>query len=89
MTFGGAIDFGALHREVTTIYLILPLKELTKQAKWLRLFVNVALAKLYESAPIGRAALPPVMLMLDEYRHDDGARVADSVVDVPAIPLAT
>jgi type IV secretion system protein VirD4 len=67
MAFGGAIDFGALHREVTTIYLILPLKELAKQAKWLRLFVNLALAKLYETSPMGRAALPPVMLMLDEF----------------------
>jgi len=67
MAFGGAIDFGSLHHEVTTIYLILPLKELTKQAKWLRLFVNVALAKLYETAPVGRATLPPVMLMLDEF----------------------
>jgi len=67
MAFGSAIDFGALHREVTTIYLILPLKELTKQAKWLRLFVNVALSKLYETAPIGRAVLPPVMLVLDEF----------------------
>jgi type IV secretion system protein VirD4 len=67
MAFGGAIDFGSLHREITTIYLILPLKELTKQAKWLRLFVNVALAKLYEFAPVGRATLPPVTLILDEF----------------------
>jgi type IV secretion system protein VirD4 len=67
MALGGAIDFGALHREVTTVYLILPLKELTKQAKWLRLFVNLALAKLYETSPMGRASLPPVMLMLDEF----------------------
>jgi type IV secretion system protein VirD4 len=67
MALGSAIDFGSLHHEVTTIYLILPLKELTKQAKWLRLFVNLALAKLYETAPTGRAVLPPVMLMLDEF----------------------
>ena len=67
MAFGGAIDFGELHHKVTTVYLILPLKELTKQAKWLRLFVNLALAKLYETAPVGRASLPPAMLMLDEF----------------------
>jgi type IV secretion system protein VirD4 len=67
MAFGGAIDFGALHREVTTVYLILPLKDLTKQAKWLRLFVNLALAKLYETSPMGSASLPPVMLVLDEF----------------------
>ena len=67
MERGGAIDFGAMHREVTTVYLILPLKDLTKQAKWLRLFVNLALAKLYETSPLGRATLPPVMLILDEF----------------------
>jgi type IV secretion system protein VirD4 len=67
MARGGAIDFGALHGNITTVYLILPLKDLTKQAKWLRLFVNLALAKLYETSPIGRATLPRVMLILDEF----------------------
>ncbi len=67
MQRGGAIDFGAMHREVTTVYLILPSKDLTRQVKWLRLFVNLALAKLYETSPMGRAALPSVMLILDEF----------------------
>jgi type IV secretion system protein VirD4 len=65
----GAIDFGALHREITTIYLILPVHELTAQAKWLRLFVNLALRSLYKSPPTFGASLPPVMFMLDEFAH--------------------
>jgi len=68
MARGGAIDFGALHREITTIYLILPVHELTAQAKWLRLFVNLALRGLYKSPPTSGAepapchdtGLPPV-----------------------------
>jgi type IV secretory pathway TraG/TraD family ATPase VirD4 len=69
MERGGAIDFAALHREVTTIYLILPPRELSDNAKWLRLFVNLALRKLYGSAPSEEAppTLPPVLFMLDEF----------------------
>jgi type IV secretion system protein VirD4 len=66
MAAGGAIDFGALHRDVTTIYLILPADELIAQAKWLRLFVNLALRKLYKNPPTN-PTLPPVLLMLDEF----------------------
>ncbi len=52
---GKAIPFGSLHREITTIYLILPAHELVAQAKWLRLFVNLALRELYKngSSPFG------------------------------------
>jgi type IV secretion system protein VirD4 len=67
MAAGGAIDFGQLHSEVTTIYVILPLEELTAQANWLRMFVNVALTKLYKTSPKGRPKLPPVMVLLDEF----------------------
>lgn len=66
MQKGDKIDFGALHREVTTIYLIPPVSESDAQAKWLRLFVNIALRKLYRNAPT-KPALPPVLLMLDEF----------------------
>ncbi len=61
-----AIDFGALHNTITTIYLILPAHELTSQAKWLRLFVNIALRELYKNPPT-KPTLPPVLLMLDEF----------------------
>ena len=69
MAGGGAIDFGALHRKITTIYLILPTGELNDQAKWLRIFVNLALRNLYESAPTDDKppTLPPVLFMLDEF----------------------
>jgi type IV secretion system protein VirD4 len=67
MAKGGAIDFGALHREVTTIYLILPPYLLVSMAKWLRLFVNLSLMQLYKHPPTRGAALPPVLFMLDEF----------------------
>jgi type IV secretion system protein VirD4 len=69
MAIGGAIDFGALHRKITTIYLILPTGELSDQAKWLRMFINLALRNLYESQPTEDKppTLPPVLFMLDEF----------------------
>jgi type IV secretion system protein VirD4 len=69
MAHGGAIDFGALHREIVTIFLILPVHELTAQAKWLRMFVNLALRGLYKSPPTSGATLPPVLFMLDEFAN--------------------
>ena len=30
----GYIDFAAMHREIITVYCIVPLRELTNQAKW-------------------------------------------------------
>jgi type IV secretion system protein VirD4 len=69
MEIGEAIDFGALHRKITTIYLILPTGELSDQAKWLRIFINLALRNLYESAPSDDKppTLPPVLFLLDEF----------------------
>jgi type IV secretion system protein VirD4 len=76
MARGGAIDFGALHREITTIYLVLPVHELTGNgAKLLRLFVNLALRGLYQNpptnggqpAPCRDTGLPPVLFLLDEF----------------------
>ena len=46
---GAAIDFGALHREIVTIYVILPVDQLEEQAKWLRMFVNLSLQQLYKN----------------------------------------
>ena len=62
----GYIDFAAMHREITTIYLIAPLRELTIQAKWLRIFVSLALRSLYANPPTNGARLPPIMFLLDE-----------------------
>ncbi len=66
MWAGGAIDFAAMHKEITTIYVIVPVNQLRKQAKWLRMFVNVAMAELLK-APPRVATLPPVLFMLDEF----------------------
>jgi len=69
MAHGGAIDFGALHHEMTTIYLILPVHELQAQAKWLRMFVSLALRGLYKNPPTSGATLPPVLFILDEFAN--------------------
>ena len=66
MAKGGRIDFAALHREITTIYIGLPPHQLAAQAKWLRLFINMALAELYKHPP-RVPVLPPVLLLLDEF----------------------
>lgn len=66
MERGKAIDFAELHKTVTTIFVILPVDQLVKQAKWLRLFVNVAMSELLK-APPRVATLPPVLFMLDEF----------------------
>jgi type IV secretory pathway TraG/TraD family ATPase VirD4 len=68
MARGSAIEWGALHREITTIYLILPVHELTGNgAKLLRLFVNLALRGLYQNPPTGGATLPPILALIDEF----------------------
>ena len=43
MANGGAIDFGAMHDELTTVYLVVPVSQLNKQAKYLRMFLNLAI----------------------------------------------
>ena len=68
MAHGGPIDFGALHREITTIYLMVPVHELTGNgAKLLRLFVNCALREFYKHPPTGGARLPPALMIIDEF----------------------
>lgn len=67
MAGGPPIDFTALHREITTIFVILPVGHLDKQAKWLRMFVNLALETLFEDAPPTPPVLPRVLFALDEF----------------------
>jgi hypothetical protein len=67
MAKGGAIDFGALHHEITTIYLVLPVHELQNQSKWLRLFVNQSLRELYKHLAPANAPLPPILYLVDEF----------------------
>jgi type IV secretory pathway TraG/TraD family ATPase VirD4 len=69
MVGGDPIDFGALHRKITTIYVVLPVGQMRDQSKWLRIFVNLALRNLYESAPTDDKppTLPPILFMLDEF----------------------
>ena len=48
MANGGAIDFAAMHDEITTIYVILPVHQLREQSKWLRMFINLALSEFFK-----------------------------------------
>ena len=66
MARGSAIPFGDMHKEIITVFVILPVSQMRDQAKWLRMFVNVAIAKLLNAAP-EVATLPPVLFMLDEF----------------------
>jgi type IV secretion system protein VirD4 len=66
MAAGGAIPFADMHKEIITVYVVLPINQLRKQAKWLRMFVNLALSALFK-APPRVAKLPPVLFMLDEF----------------------
>jgi len=65
----GYIDFAAMHREIMTVYCIVPLRELTNQAKWLRIFVSLALRSLYANPPTDGVKLPPVLFLLDEFAN--------------------
>jgi len=71
---GRGIDWGALKREVTTVYVILPTDRLDTHANYLRLVVSSALRALLRPPP--NDLLPPVLFMLDEF-----ARLGD----LPAI----
>jgi len=73
----GKIDWNALKREVTTVYVILPADRLNTHANYLRLVVNSALRALLRPPP--SEVLPPVLFMLDEF-----ARLGD----LPAIETA-
>lgn len=66
----GSIDFTSIRNEITTIYLVVPVEELSAEGvggKYLRLFVNLALRNLYRNPPPVDAALPPVIFYLDEF----------------------
>jgi type IV secretory pathway TraG/TraD family ATPase VirD4 len=66
MKTSGAIPFEKMHEEIITVFVVLPSGQLRNQAKWLRIFVNMALGCLFRSAP-RVASLPPVLFMLDEF----------------------
>jgi type IV secretion system protein VirD4 len=68
MANGGAINFAAMHDEITTVYVILPVHQLREQSKWLRMFVNLALSEFFKrKLKDENARLPPVLFMLDEF----------------------
>jgi type IV secretion system protein VirD4 len=68
MVKGGDIDFAAMHDEITTVYVILPVHQLREQSKWLRMFINLALSEFFKRKMTNEEArLPPVLFMLDEF----------------------
>jgi type IV secretion system protein VirD4 len=70
MDIGGAIDFASLRRKITTIYFALPPDQLEGEcAKYLRIFVNLALQQLYKNPRPIEPTLPPVLFMLDEFAN--------------------
>jgi type IV secretory pathway TraG/TraD family ATPase VirD4 len=66
MAKGGAIDFAALHREITTITLCVPPGQLVKQSPYMRMFYKLGFGEMFENIP-RKALLPPVMMFLDEF----------------------
>jgi type IV secretion system protein VirD4 len=65
---GEAMPFAEMHKEIISVFIVLPLGQLTKQSKWLRQFVNLAVNVFLRAAPrAGEAKLPPVLMMLDEF----------------------
>jgi type IV secretion system protein VirD4 len=65
MARGGAIDFQAMHTDLITVYLVVPVSQLNKQAKYLRMFVNLAIESFFDNSPRGET-LPRVMFLIDE-----------------------
>lgn len=65
----GYIPFSRMHQEIITVFAVVPLRELTNQAKWLRIFVSLALRSLYANPPTDGATLPPVLFLLDEFAN--------------------
>lgn len=59
---GSAFELTQLKTKPTTVYLCLPNQQIGPMARWLRLFVNVAGARLMEGAPN-----VPVLFLLDEF----------------------
>jgi type IV secretion system protein VirD4 len=60
---GPAFDFRCMRQELTTVFLILPVQELTSKARWLRLVVSLALRQLWQE----RAGDASVVFALDEF----------------------
>ncbi len=65
MARGGAIDFEKMHHELTTVYVVVPVGQLDKQAKYLRMFLNLAIESFFDNAP-RKETLPRVMMLIDE-----------------------
>jgi type IV secretion system protein VirD4 len=65
---GPGFDFADMRKEIITVYLILPARELATQALWLRMVLNCALRALYEPPKLNEEpGLPPVLFILDEF----------------------
>jgi type IV secretion system protein VirD4 len=65
---GKAIDFGSFREKITTVYVVMPPKELTTYGVWLRLIIGSALNALYHTPlPSEDKMLPPVYFLLDEF----------------------
>jgi type IV secretion system protein VirD4 len=60
----GALDLADLKTKRTTVYLVMPAMRMGTCARWLRLFVNMALAKMEE---IPAAPEFPIIFCLDEF----------------------
>jgi type IV secretion system protein VirD4 len=60
----GAMDFGRMKYQPTTVYLILPPRYLATHSTWLRLMITAVLQPLMRSV---RPATVPVLFMLDEF----------------------
>ena len=63
---GNVFDFASMRKETITVYLILPINQLSTHANWLRLIVAAALRALTKT-PDDEQNRPPVLFMLDEF----------------------
>ena len=63
---GGTFDPTMMKKTPTTVYLVVPTKQLTKKAVWLRMMITSLLMPLLDSAEI-KAGQVPVLFMLDEF----------------------
>jgi len=65
---GEGFDFRRLRDEVWTVYIILPVRELTTHSTYLRMVIGSVLNALYEPPKLAEAAsFRPVMFMLEEF----------------------
>ncbi len=70
------LDIGALKETPTTVFLVMPPKEIRNNPRWLRLLVNVAMARLMRGGPGKR----PVLLQADEFPALGRMREAEKIV---------